>query len=205
MLAGCLLASGCQREEPVAPVSPPPPAAPAVAEPTTEQRVELPAGHPPIDMASQQLPAEVLAHADTPAWEVPAGWEEGRASSIRRGSFAVSGSDGQTVDIAVTVFPGDVGGLLANINRWRNQIGLASIGPDGVDALTETITIGDREALLVNLAGDPPSTPGATPQAMTVAILMQGQNSWFFKMTGDAPLVAANKAALIAFVQSVRF
>ena len=37
-------------------------------------------------------------------------------------------------EIAVTVFPGNVGGLTANVNRWRGQIGLAPLAPAELEA-----------------------------------------------------------------------
>ena len=41
-----------------------------------------------------------------------------------------------SVDLIVTKFPGDVGGVLANVNRWRKQIGLQPIGDDELDKAT---------------------------------------------------------------------
>jgi hypothetical protein len=38
-----------------------------------------------------------------------------------------------------------------------------------------------------------------------VATIPHAGNSWFFKMTGDAPLVEAQKEAFLEFVKSVKF
>jgi beta-galactosidase GanA len=38
------------------------------------------------------------------------------------------------VEVAVTKFPGRVGGELANINRWRGQMGVATIDAAGLEA-----------------------------------------------------------------------
>ena len=51
------------------------------------------------------------------------------------------GSNNQDVDISVTTFPGDVGGELMNINRWRQQIGLSPISIDSLDEHIVTKTI----------------------------------------------------------------
>jgi hypothetical protein len=40
---------------------------------------------------------------------------------------------GGPVEVAVTRFGGRVGGALANINRWRGQMGLGPIGEDELD------------------------------------------------------------------------
>jgi hypothetical protein len=38
----------------------------------------------------------------------------------------VSDPDGKA-EVTVSAFPGDTGGLLANLNRWRGQIGLEPV------------------------------------------------------------------------------
>jgi hypothetical protein len=189
-LCAALAVAGCNRSEKTPPAPPPTqPAEPAT--PTTG----LPPGHPPIDMRSQTLPPGTTADAPNPQWTVPPGWEAGPASSVRRASFVVNGPTGQSVDIAVTVFPGDVGGMPANINRWRSQIGLAP----ATDVATTSLDIAGVTATLVDFAND------ATGKRMIVATIPHAGNSWFFKMTGDAPLVEAQKEAFLEFVKSVKF
>src|SRR4051812_22881438 len=60
-------------------------------------------------------------------WTAPAAWKSKPAGAMRKGSFAVTGENGETADLSITAFPGDVGGDLANINRWRGQIQLPPI------------------------------------------------------------------------------
>ena len=57
-------------------------------------------------------------------WFIPEGWEPGKKSSMRIGSFAVKEGNDSSLDISVTAFPGDLGGLLPNVERWLGQIGL---------------------------------------------------------------------------------
>jgi hypothetical protein len=57
-------------------------------------------------------------------WFIPEGWEPGKKSSMRIGSFAVKDGNDSSLDISVTAFPGDLGGLLPNVERWLGQIGL---------------------------------------------------------------------------------
>lgn len=146
-------------------------------------------------MRSQTLPPGATADAPNPQWTVPPGWEAGPASSVRRASFVVNGPNGQSVDIAVTVFPGDVGGMTANLNRWRGQIGLAP----ATDVPTSSLDIAGETATLVDFAND------ATGKRMVVVTIPHAGNSWFFKMTGDTPLVEAQKEAFLQFVKSVKF
>ena len=55
---------------------------------------------------------------------IPTGWKPGKVSSMRLGSYSVEEEDGCSLDISVTAFPGDLGGLLPNVERWLGQIGL---------------------------------------------------------------------------------
>ena len=41
---------------------------------------------------------------------------------MRRGSYAVGADEKTAADLAITAFPGDVGGDLANVNRWLNKL-----------------------------------------------------------------------------------
>jgi hypothetical protein len=202
LVAGALVLAGCNRSEPTASTTPqkesPPPqqAAP---------RPALPPGHPNVDMSAQSLPPAANAMAANPQWTVPAGWQQGKASSVRRGSFNVKGPNGLSAEIAVTAFPGDVGGMLANINRWRSQIGLGPITADQVDALTKKLDVNGLAATQVEFTGDKPPEGKSHPPRMIVVTIPHEGNSWFFKITGDAPLVEAQKETFLQFVKSVKF
>ncbi|HEY1583133.1 MAG TPA: hypothetical protein VGF73_08545, partial [Chthoniobacterales bacterium] len=63
-------------------------------------------------------------------WTPPAGWEEQAPSGFRKGSFLFHSSDGKTADISVISFPQAAGGVLANVNRWRNQLKLAPVSSE---------------------------------------------------------------------------
>ena len=41
---------------------------------------------------------------------------------MRKGSFIAKNAEGHQAEITILAFPGDVGGKLANINRWAGQI-----------------------------------------------------------------------------------
>jgi hypothetical protein len=165
----------------------------------------LPPGHPTIDMSAQTLPSGATAQEENPQWTVPSGWEPGPSSSVRRGSWTVKGPDGQSADVAVTAFPGDVGGLLANLNRWRAQIGVPPVTADQVASITSNIDVSGTSATVVDFTADKPAQGKTQPQRMVVVTLSHAGNSWFFKMTGDAPLIETQKDTLLQFVKSVKF
>jgi hypothetical protein len=159
------------------------PAAPAAP-------VAMPAAPAPTDMASTPV---ATAPAGRFAWTVPASWRPGRVSSMRVASF-VAGPDGSAADFAITTFPGDVGGDLANVNRWRGQIGLAAVS--SLEGLFSPIQIAGQEGKFTHLKGASASTLAAWVRA--------GEATWFFKMTGEPAVIEAEKATFMEFMASVR-
>ena len=56
-------------------------------------------------------------------WEKPTSWIPNEGSSMRLASFEIPYSTGSG-DLSIMELGGDGGGLEANVNRWRGQIGL---------------------------------------------------------------------------------
>ena len=57
------------------------------------------------------------------SWEKPETWIETSGHAMRLVSFNVPFSNG-IGDLSMTTFEGSSGGVKANVNRWRQQIGL---------------------------------------------------------------------------------
>lgn len=164
---------------------------------STSPPPSAPMSPPVMDMARQQLPESALNQdGSNPTWQVPEAWEILPASSMRRASFRASGTAG-AVDIAVTTFPGDVGGLLANLNRWRGQVGAAPLTADQVEDNIERLAVGGKPVIVSRIEGSGQSTQAA--------IFEHGGHSWFFKMTGPTATVNEQSDAFIAYIKSVEF
>jgi len=131
LLAFCALslALACKRDEPRILRTPP------QAESAQQLNPELPPGHPPIPADPQagnmpsMPPPSMPAGADSLAWDLPKGWTEARAGGMRLATLKppVTGK----IDVSVIVLPGTAGGELANVNRWRGQIGLQPVDEAG--------------------------------------------------------------------------
>ena len=61
-----------------------------------------------------------------PTWTVPSGWQEGQLAQFLVAKYVIAGADG-TAAVNVSSLAGDGGGLLANVNRWRGQLGLPPV------------------------------------------------------------------------------
>ena len=134
-------------------------------------------------------------------WTAPSGWEEQPASGFRKGSFLVRGADGKTADVSVISFPEAAGGLLANVNRWRDQLKLAPI-TDAAQAGTP-MPVGGRDMFFVDLVSEQPIAPDGSKSRILGGIFPLDGETWFFKMIGPDELVESQREAFKQFLQSV--
>lgn len=132
-----------------------------------------------------------------PTWQVPSGWKAAGPKPMRLASFDVPDAAGNG-DISISKLAGDGGGLLANVNRWRGQVGLAPLEASALSANSKSVaTAGGDPGTWVELVGAEKTILGA--------IVVRGDVSWFFKMTAPSAVAARNREAFEQFVRSIRF
>ena len=156
---------------------------------------------PPADMTAPT--AADQSGAPQLTWTLPAGWVQKPAAEMRLASFSAPGKNGQMVDISIVPLPGMAGGDLANVNRWRGQVGLDPVQDADLAALGQEVTVGDSKAQLYDLAGTPAGE--AVKQRILAVGLHREDTEWFFKATGDDDSVASQKASFISFLGSIQF
>ncbi|HEY1848931.1 MAG TPA: hypothetical protein VGG37_06980 [Opitutaceae bacterium] len=132
------------------------------------------------------------------AWQAPADWQPRPASAMRKATFIIPGAAGES-ELSVTAFPGDVGGELANVNRWRGQAGLPALQPGGLDASVDRVEANGLRFTVVEL-----EAPGSATKSILGAIVPVSGSTWFFKLTGPAAALRAAKPAFIGFLRTVR-
>jgi hypothetical protein len=137
------------------------------------------------------------------SWTLPGGWEESAPGEMRLASFRVQGNGGKMADFGIFPLPGQAGGDVNNVNRWRGQVGLKPLQESEVATNAQAISIAGGEGQLYEMAGE--NTSSGDPTRILGAIQHRGGVAWFFKMTGDDQLVAANKAAFVEFLRTLQF
>jgi hypothetical protein len=186
-------------------------AAPALPDSTEP----LPPGHPvipdaaasstPLPPGHPAIPAEATPATPAPAsaltWTAPAEWQAKALTQMRSGSFTVHGEGDATADFSIVALPGAAGGLVENLNRWRGQVGLASL--DAAQVVAQT-TVVKTDAGLEFTVADLAAEGNGPRQRLLVAIANYGGKAWFFKLTGPDALVAQTKPAFLAFLQTVK-
>ena len=131
-------------------------------------------------------------------WTAPSHWKAKPASAMRKGSFVIEGEGGEA-DLSITAFPGDVGGDLANVNRWRSQIDLPPVSPTEFESAAQRVEKNGLLMTIVDLSGT-----GANAKRILGAMIPHEGATWFVKLTGPAALVAKEKPAFMAFLDSIK-
>jgi hypothetical protein len=142
-------------------------------------------------------------------WDTPMGWKETPVdpSSPAAGMRLINLSFGPNGEgeCYLSMMPGEAGGLEANVNRWRKQMGLPEWSQEELAKLPTKKLFG-HESTFVSFDGDFKGMGDAEAKKdyrMLGLVQPTPQFTLFVKMTGPKDLVAANEAAFDQFCQSI--
>jgi len=134
------------------------------------------------------------------AWTAPDGWRRGPARSMRLVTYFAG-----KAECYVAVLGGDGGGVVANANRWRGQMGAPPYGRDEFARLPRLDVLGG-EAVVVEARGRYRGMGGeeVDDAALLGAIRILRRGAVFVKMVGPAADVDAARADFETFCRSLR-
>ena len=137
--------------------------------------------------------------ATTPSFsaKTPANWQVQPAGNMLLAKYLIQQGTDAKAEITVSSFPGTVGGVFANVNRWRGQIGLAPIQESELSTATNMVVMGKSTAVIVDLKND------AQKLGMVAASISKSGNTWFYKLNGNVDLVSKEKTNFIQWVTTV--
>lgn len=127
---------------------------------------------------------------------VPDSWTTGQGSSMRVASYKISGQGDQMIDIAVFSFPGETGGLAANINRWRGQIGLDALDAEQIQTDAVETKISSGQTFLIHEY----ISETAPPIKLVGATFIDSERSWFVKCLGSEELLNEQRENIEAYI-----
>ncbi len=87
-------------------------------------------------------------------WVVPEGWVFDETPRQMRVATFMAPTENGNQEVAVTRFPGRVGGELANINRWRGQLGLAPISEGELEEKIERFSMDGYDGYQIRIESD---------------------------------------------------
>ncbi|MEI9961534.1 MAG: hypothetical protein WDM76_10520 [Limisphaerales bacterium] len=136
-------------------------------------------------------------------WTVPPGWQEAPPAQFLFAKFVIANASG-TAAVNISTLAGEGGGLLANANRWRGQLGLPPITQeDEFSKMVSSMDVAHGKAQIVDFTGTD-SKSGKPARLIGVVVPQDGQ-TWFYKLMGDEPVVEQQKDAFMKFIQSANY
>jgi hypothetical protein len=136
-------------------------------------------------------------------WTIPPSWQSLPPSQFLLAEFAVNGADGSKADVNVAEMGGEGGGLPANANRWRGQLGLPPLAETDLSAMATSVDSVNGKIEIVDFTAMDSKT--GKPARLVGAMVPQNGQTWFYKLMGDEPIVAQQKDVFIKFIQSANY
>lgn len=187
LLAGAFFMTGCNRDQ-VSRSTP----VPSGAAPTS-----MPGGMPgaPAGMAGEVPPPP--APKNPLQWTLPKGWTSAPGNGMR---FATLNPPGPgKIELSVVCLPGSAGGELANVNRWRGQIGLEPIDEKALAANKKTVKCKAGTVAVFDFT----SQDQAATRMITGSLTTQDGSTWFLKLLGDAAPVGKARPDYMRFLETL--
>lgn len=156
----------------------------------------------PLQVASTE-PEEHPSGSPHIHYKTPAGWTEEQPGGMRVARFSVPAKQGPAIDVSVIPLPGITASKVDIVNLWREQIRLAPVQESDLAAAIEKVKIGGDEGEMFDMVSTDAMIEDMHKARILVAMLKEGQATWFFKMTGEDESVRAQKPEFIEFLNSV--
>jgi hypothetical protein len=157
-------------------------------------------GKPSANPSGKGTAANSGVLAGLSMWTAPTGWKQTPdPSGIASAMYSVDTPHGP-VRVTATSLVGDGGGILANINRWRTQMGLETLS--SLKAQPQ-VDIGVPGVIVVDLSdagGERRMVAAVAPDSMGSA--RSSDLTWFFKMSGSAKSVGMQLESFKAMVRA---
>ena len=155
-------------------------------------------------------PPPAVSTAETPApqperpkptitYTKPEGWTEAPPGAISIAAFAIKG-DGAEANVNITPLPDLRGRESMVVNMYREQTGEPPIEQADLGKTLQPVEVAGGEGQMFELLGK--SHDKAT-RLITVIAHRDGR-SWFYRISGDDALVAAQKPAFLDLLKTVK-
>lgn len=136
-------------------------------------------------------------------WDMPEGWVRAERSQMRPVNLAFGPN--REGECYLSMLPGGAGGTLANVNRWRKQMGQPDITEEELAKLPRKTLMG-IEGVFVAIDGaytNVGATEAKPDHRLMGIVATLGDAGLFVKMVGPKALVEANAGAFDKFVASL--
>ena len=131
-------------------------------------------------------------------YAAPEGWEKKAPGMMAKDAYLIVDGN-HSAEVTLTPLGGDPA---ANINRWREQVGLAKVDPDEIAKSAKLIDVAGIKSYYVDIGN--PKGEATKNRILGVIVPLNRRTSWFIKMTGPLDFVGQHKADFEKFVESFK-
>ncbi len=122
-------------------------------------------------------------------WKAPEDWKQETPGELQTALYRLSPAS----TVSITKFSGAAGGIPANVNRWRKQIGLDPTPEPAGDIIA--LEAGDSRAKWFELNGE--------EKSILAAIVPVNEETWFFKFDTPSAELEAGRPGFISLLKSI--
>jgi hypothetical protein len=131
-------------------------------------------------------------------WTLPAGWKEQQGGGDMRHATLTPPGGGKS-EVTVVRLAGPAGGELANVNRWRNQIGLPPLTEPQLTSARKVLRTAAGDLAVYDFVSE-----GEKKQRTIAGFTSVKDETWFLKLSGEAEAVASARPAFLELLGSLR-
>ncbi len=123
-------------------------------------------------------------HGEGYKWKVPEGWTKSAPRPMRVANYNPKGN--AELNAYFSILGGNGGGMHANVNRWRGQVGLGPVEEDALDSLPTLMVLGKASPVV-----DVAATDGS--EAMIAVTVEMPDSTIYIKLMGPKTDVDATR------------
>jgi hypothetical protein len=185
-----------------------PPGHPSVADAAAANRPPMASAANDV-MASEKGHPSLTAHV-TPAapesdlpftFTMPSGWKSAALPTFAVAAFSVTDNSPRP-EVTITPLPAGAGGIEANVNRWRGQLGLSPASADELAAQAQSYEVDGQPAHQVRLLSPEDSKPR---RAITAVVVPHDGINWIIALKAEAEVAQREQDKFDQFVGSLKF
>lgn len=123
-------------------------------------------------------------------------WRFEAPAVMQKAKAKLTGHNHDAIVFTAASFPGTVGTIASNINRWQGQLGLAPTSEDATQAYFTDMTLGKVKTQWVSLENN--------GRGFEIAVFMYDDATWFFKWDGPSADLTHHLDSFYDVVRSIR-
>ncbi len=162
------------------------------------ESIETPLDKPkgPAGLMPGMMNRPPAAANDKLEFEKPEGWTETAGNQFSLKAFEVVEGD-ERIDITVSATGGD---LLANMDRWRMQVGLPGFTEEEFAKAFQTREVNGLPAQFIEMHS---AKDAEKKQSILGVVVPAGERTWFIKLRGSTSLAERERERFEAFAKSL--